>query len=276
LLIFACSKVNPHEEIPQSKYAQMKQAASAYFTDYANALRTTGHKYFGHAHDGTFDKAQFAKDLSDAFSENHPTLRPVAYNKLLIKSWDPKKETLVDYMNQMGVSENVMPYVLETQNYVVSSFDIAKLESKEQDMNQVVANVVSNMNKIEAKVEQDKSLSESEIVSVLVATAAVTTDFFTNLNVGNVRNQAVLRSFWSFVRAVVNVVTTVVVRSFTYVALTIYYVLTDSVGPFIGSCFSGGCNVDGFFNSLGDIIDGIVFDFTHYNCYLPDDGWQCQ
>jgi hypothetical protein len=281
LLIFACSKVNPHEDAPpQSKYSLIKQNAATYFSDYANAFRTTGHKYFGQTHNGTFDKTQFDKDLSTAFSEKHPIAQTPAANKLLVKSWDPKKATLVDYMHQMGISENVAPYVLEAQNYIISAFDISKLESKEQGMSQVVANIVSNMDKLEAKVEQDKSLNESEVISLLIATTAaksltsaivdVTTDFFTHLNVANGRNQASLRSFWSFVRAVVNVVTTIVVRSFTYLLVTIYETVTA-----IGRLIETG-NIDRFFNDLGGIIDGIGYDFTHYYCLLPDDGWQCE
>jgi hypothetical protein len=281
LLIFACSKVNPHEDTPsQSKYSLIKQNAATYFGDYANAFRTTGHKYFGQAHNGIFEKTQFDKDLSTAFSEKHPVFQTPAVNKLLVKSWDAKKETLVDYMHQMGVSENVAPYVLEAQNYIVSSFDISRLESKEQDMNQVVANIVSNMDKLEAKAEQDKSLSEAEVTSLLIATTAaknltsaivdVTTEFFTHLNVANGRNQASLRSFWSFVRAVVNVVTTVVVRSFTYSAITIYDTLTA-----IGQLIQTG-NVDRFFNDLNGIVNGFGYDLTHYHCYLPDDGYQCE
>ena len=182
----------------------IKQNTAAYFGDYANAFRATGHKYFSKAHDGNFDQAQFQKDISAAFSEKHPTVSNLAANKLLPRPWNPKTETIVDYMHEMGVSENVASYVLEAQNHIVSSFDISKLESKEQDMGQVVANIVSNMDKLEAKAEQDKSLSESEVIAVLVATTAtkslanaivdVTTDFFTNLNVNTLRNQATSRS----------------------------------------------------------------------------------
>jgi hypothetical protein len=189
-------------------------------------------------------------------------------------------------MHQVGISENVEPYVMEVQSRIISSFDIVKLESKEQDMNQVVANIVSNMDKLEAKAEQDKSLSEAEVVSLLIATTAaksltsaivdVTTDFFTNLNVANGRNQAASRGFWSSLRAVFNVVTTVVIRSFTFVSVATYYLLTDVVGPFFGSCFSNGCNVDGLFNSIGNYIDDIVYELSHYECILPNDGWQCQ
>ncbi len=164
---------------PQSKYLLIKQNTAAYFGDYANAFRTTGHKYFGKAHDGNFDEAQFQKDISAAFSEKHPPVTSPAASKLLIRSWNPKTESLVDYMHQMGVSENVAPYVLEAQNHIVSSFDIAKLESKEQSMSQVVANIVSNMDKLEAKAEQDKSLNENEVISVLIATTALQVQLWT-------------------------------------------------------------------------------------------------
>ncbi len=97
----------------------------------------------------------------------------------------------------------------------------------------------------------------------------VTTDFFTNLNIGSVRNQASTRSFWSFVRAVVNVVATVVYRAFIAPAVTMVQTLES-----FGLLFSG--DPDGFARTFGNIIDGIIYSFSHYNCYLPDDGWQCQ
>ena len=285
MLIFACSKVTTHEDTtPQSKFALIKQSTAAYFGDYANAFRATGHKYFGKAHDGTFDQAQFQKDFSAAFNEKHPSVNSPAANKLLIRSWNPKQETLVDYMHQMGVSESVVPYVLEAQNHIVSSFDIAKLESKEQDMGQVVANIVSSMDKLEAKAEQDKSLTESEVISVLVATTAaksltsaivdVTTDFFTNLNVNTARNQASSRSWWSPFRAIFNVVVTVVVRIVLAPPLFLYDLITT-----LGLLIETG-NVDQFFNGLSGVLEGYVRDQLsflsgNYNCYLPNDGWQC-
>lgn len=229
---------------------------------------------------------QFQKDLSAAFSEKHPPINSPAANKLLIRSWNPKQETLVDFMHEMGVSENVAPYVLAAQNHIVSSFDIAKLESKEQTMSQVVANIARSMDKLEAKAEQDKSLSESEVISVLVATTAaksltsaivdVTTDFFTNLNVNSARNQAASRSWWNPFRAIFNVVATIVVRVFVTPVLLVYYFGTEVIGPF----FQNG-NVDQFFSNFSSLFEGYVNDqwrflTGNYNCYLPDDGWQCQ
>ena len=218
--------------------------------------------------------------LPPAFSEKHLTVSNLAANKLLPRPWNPKTETIVDYMHEMGVSENVASYVLEAQNHIVSSFDISKLESKEQDMGQVVANIVSNMDKLEAKAEQDKSLSESEVIAVLVATTAtkslasaivdVTTDFFTNLNVNTLRNQATSRSWWGQVfRAYFNVVVTIIYRAFIAPAVTIVRTFES-----FGLLFSS--DPDGFARTFGNIIDGIIDSFSHYNCYLPDDGWQCQ
>jgi hypothetical protein len=280
LLIFACSEVNTHEDVlPQSKYSLIKQNAATYFSDYANAFQATGHKYFGQAHDGTFDNAQFGKDVATVFSEKHPSFQSPAANKLLIQSWNPKEETLVDYMNHMGVSENVAPYVLEVQNSVLSSFDIVKLKSKEQDMNQVVSNIVSNIDRIQAKIERDKSLNEADVISLLIATTAaksltsaivgVTTEFFTNLNVANGRNQASLRGFWQSVRAVLNVVTTAVVRATFQPFLDIRGAILG-----IGELAQTG-NVDKFFNDFGQWIDTSIADSGTYNCYLPDDAWRC-
>jgi hypothetical protein len=287
LLIFACSKVNTHEgTLPESKYSLIKQNTAIYFADYANALRATGHKYFGQTHDGTFDAAQFGKDISTAFSQKHPATNSPAANKLLIRSWNPKNETLVDYMHQMSVSEKVAPYVLQAQNDILSSFDVSKLESKEQNMNQVMAHIVRNMDKLEAKAERDKSLSESEVVAVIIATTAaksltsavmdVTTDFCTNLNVGSVRNQASSRGFWNFVRAYINVVVTIVVRVFIAPTLLIYDLATNVIGPFFQNR-----DIDDFFTNFSNTIEGYISDqfrflTGHYHCYLPNDGWQCQ
>jgi hypothetical protein len=286
LLIFACSKVNAPEETPQNKYSQLKQSVAAYFTDYGDAFRTTGHAYFGHAHDGTFDKAQFEKDVSVAFSEKHPVTRQTpAANALLIKSWNPRKETLVDYMHQTDVSENVQPYVLEAQNYVASAIDPSKTTYQEADLIQVVANIKSGMDKLEAKAEQDKSLNESEIVSVLIATTAaksltsavsdVATDFFANLNLANSRNPAVLRGWFSgFVKAWFNVVATVVVAVATAVWTTV-----QTYGTILGSLGSGS-SFDYYATLIGGAFGqttGSIFDpFTGiYNCYFPEDAWKC-
>ena len=262
----------------------MKQNIAAYFTDYADALRTTGHKYFGHTHNGIFDNAQFSKDFSLALNEKHPVSNSIA-DKLLVRVWNSKKETLTDYMNQVGISENVAPYVLEAQNYVYSAIDPSKVDSKDNPMPQIVANIIAGMDKIESKVEQDKSLTESEIVSVLIATTMaknvtgaisdVVTDFFTNLNTSYGRNQASLRGFWSFIRAVINVVATAVVTYYVtsverlgYIARTLYGAATGN-GDFIDALADAFTVGFGHYNELYGIIEG------NYTCYFPEDSWNC-
>ena len=241
----------------------------------ASALRTTGKKYFGTPHDAktSFDKEAFLRDLTAEMPAQNPN--PQTNPALRTKVWNPKAESLRDYMAANGASEKVIAYSnMLTENLKSAAKKYSdKVDSGELDVKGMVASMTEVFQNMEKDIINDRTLSEHEKLALLASTTAGTelTPVLADMVEDIYRNQINRAESWRWLRALGNAIVTLVAIAVVIVAA--YYLLPvfeaiNLVGLGFG-LFSGSL--------LGGILEIIVGIPTCYGlCVFQDDGCFCE
>jgi hypothetical protein len=288
LLIFAsCVKevVDNQSQFEAEKIDLLKAKAemSASFKSSADAIRKVGKQHFGTPHNGNRpDEQAFLSDLNNELSRQNPDYK-VNNAIRLNKVWNPKTESLRDFMSSNGVSENVIAYsnTLKEELELVGKGFEDKIDSHNLNVEEMLTALTKVLQKTENKILNDKNLTESEKLSLLASTTAgielapawidVYQDFKQNLV-----NRA---GSWQWLRALGNAIITVVIVLVVVavVVAAIAAIAAVAVAAGVAAASVATAALGGYIATVGgaaNVLYGVILDCRGV-CVFEDDGCYC-
>jgi hypothetical protein len=286
LIFAACVKevVNNQSQFETEKAELLKAKGemSKSFKTMAEAVRTTGKKYYGAPHNGVgFNERGFFKDLTNELSRLSPDFRTNPAIRL-DKVWNPKTESLRDYMSANGVTPNVVEYSqgLKERLEAAGKKYSDQIDAGNLDTKSLLAAVSKVFEDTEKKVIADDNLTESEKLTLLASTTAgleltpawadVFQDF--KLNLAN-RTEG-----WGWLRAIGNAIISIAI-----VIAVVIVVAAVVVAIGAGTGGTGWVGIAAFLSTspgfaliggAATIITGIFLDCRGV-CVFPDDDCYC-
>ena len=286
LIFAACVKevVNNQSQVETEKAELLKAKGemSKSFKSMADVVRTTGKKHFGAPHNGgRFNDQAFFKDLTDELARVNPDFQANPAIRLN-KVWNPKTESLRDYMSGIGTTQNVIEYSqslkekLETTGKQYGD----QIEAGKLDTKSLLASISQVFQDMEKKVIEDPKLTESEKLALLASTTAgleltpawaeVYQDF--KLNLIN-RTES-----WSWLRAIGNAIISIaIVVAVVIVVAAVAVAIGAATGGLGWAAIGAFLSTAPGFTLMGGgatVITGILLDCRGV-CVFPDDDCYC-
>jgi hypothetical protein len=292
--MIACQKEVTIKKDKTQMYNSFKQNMLKQFELYSDSYLEISKKHFGTAHNGKVNLAEFESDLRVLCSKSKNTYTKYdaeSQTKLNgLKPWNPKEETLDSYFAKNNTSPELQKYVVRMKNYIENAATEslnAEVSDLDISLNKFVNKINNGIGNIELDAINDSNLSESDVLSILAATSGVqglskTIVFSSQMflkNLSNSLTQKLQTRCWlcSLFRTVVNVWATVIVSvvTFSYNSWVTGFNLASNI--LNGDGWSGiRDTLIGHIDDFGTFING-TFGWLggNYNCYLPDDLWNC-
>jgi hypothetical protein len=277
LLIFAaCVKEVANNqaqfETEKADLLKAKGEMTTSFKSMADAVRVTGKKYFGSPHDGvaSVEKEAFLRDLTaemtrrDSRIQTNPLLRD--------KVWNPKKESLTDFVSANGASEKLIVYSNKLKDNLEAAAQkfSPKIESGDLDVKVMLGAMVEVYQDMEKQVISDKNLTESEKLTLLAATTAgmELVPAWTETMLDSHFNQVNLKESWNWLRKLGNFILTVAVVVIVVIVVCAVAATLAGAGLIVGGMLYLGGIVWGA-EQVANAVWGCsgICEFSPDDCY---------
>ena len=286
LFLVACVKEvadnDAQFQLQKSQLLKSKAEMTQSFRSVADATRATGKKYFGTPHNGAApDERAFLDNLTQELTRQRPDFSGKTEIRLT-KVWNPKSESLSDYMSANGVSEKVIAYsnTLKTNLEAAGAKFEGQINQGQFESKEMLASVNQVFQDMEKNILEDRNLTESEKLTLLASTTAGTelTSAWVDVYQDFKFNLINKKEGWAWLRALGNAIITIAI--IVAVVVTIAAIVV-AIGA--GTAGVGWAAIGAFFLTtqgtaiLGGgaaALYGVLFDCRGV-CVFPDDDCYC-